>query len=144
MIIDDISIINSTNNNDNNGNFLLSGNDNTKINVTKLVSEDSNSNSSSAVSSEETYHHQQLNLDLSIGLPSSHTQMNTDKLKLEQLQGNEQQETKVITTSHGLCLCYSLGFQTNQVCCCSKTIGNSITNTVADNNMYRFSGPMDI
>ncbi|PNX92081.1 MYB-related protein 308-like protein, partial [Trifolium pratense] len=86
-----------------NGSFqLVGGYDNTKINVTKLVSEDSNSNSSSAVSSEETYHHQQLNLDLSIGLPSStsHTQINTDKLKIEQLQGDEQQETKVVTTSH--------------------------------------------
>ncbi|PNX76037.1 MYB-related protein 308-like protein [Trifolium pratense] len=131
-----------------NGSFqLVGGYDNTKINVTKLVSEDSNSNSSSAVSSEETYHHQQLNLDLSIGLPSStsHTQINTDKLKIEQLQGDEQQETKVVTTSHGLCLCYNLGFQSNQVCCCNKTIGNSITTTVADNNnMYRFYRPMDI
>ncbi|GAU36728.1 hypothetical protein TSUD_318260 [Trifolium subterraneum] len=149
-IINNISIINSSsNNNNNNGSFqLVSGYKNAKINVTKLVSEDSNSNSSSAVSSEETYHHQQLiNLDLSIGLPSltSHTQVNTNKLKLEQLQGDEQQETKVITTSHGLCLCYSLGFQSNQVCCCNKTIGNSInTTTAADTNMYRFYRPMDI
>jgi transcription factor MYB, plant len=138
MIIKDISIIN---NNDHSFK-LVSGYANTKINGTKLVCEDSNSNNSSGVSSEEACHHQ-LNLDLSIGLPSSHPQVNDEKLKLQQLQGDEQQETKV-TANHGLCLCYGLGFQSNQVCYCNKAIGNTVATNVTDNNMYRFYRPMNI
>nr|QSD99791.1 MYB family transcription factor [Melilotus albus] len=143
MIINGISVI-SSNINNNNSFQLVSGYANTKINGTKLVCEDSNSNSSSGVSSEETYHHQ-LNLDLSIGLPSQpHPQINTENLKLEQKQGDEQQETKAVTST-GVCLCYSLGFQSNQVCCCNKAIGNNnITTTVTDNSMYRFYRPMNI
>ncbi|XP_058781301.1 myb-related protein 308-like [Vicia villosa] len=116
------------------------------VSNSKLVCEDSNSNSSSGVSSDqEAYQHQQLNLDLSIGLPSSRPQNNKDNLMLQQPQDGdyEQQETKV-TPSHGVCLCYSLGFLRNQVCCCNKDIGNSVTTAVTDNNMYRFYRPMNI
>lgn len=139
MIIDDISIISRNKNNFQ----LVSGYANTKINGTKLVCEDSNSNNSSGVSSEEAGHHQ-LNLDLSIGLPSSHPQINDEKLKLQQRQGDdEQQETKVIT-SHGVCLCRNLGFQSTQVCCCNKALGNTVATNVTDNNIYRFYRPMNI
>lgn len=116
------------------------------VSKSKLVSEDSNSNSSSGVSSDqEAYQHQQLNLDLSIGLPSSHPQNNKDNLMLQQPQDGdyEQQETKV-TPSHGVCLCYSLGFLRNKVCCCNKDIGNTVTTAATDNNMYRFYRPMNI
>lgn len=138
-------IINDIRSNNNENSFkLVSGYANTKIDGTKLVCEDSNSNSSSGVSSEEACHHQ-LNLDLSIGPPSSLPQINDEKLKLQQLQGDEQQETKVITTTdHGFCLCYGLGFQSNQVCCCNKAIVNTVTTNVTGNNIYRFYRPMNI
>ncbi|KAI5404834.1 myb-related protein 308 [Lathyrus oleraceus] len=137
IIIKDASIVS----NSNKDNYV-----NTKINGTKLVCEDSNSNSSSGVSSDqEAYQHQQLNLDLSIGLPSSRPQINTHSLKLLQQpqDGDEQQETKV-APSHGVCLCYSLGFLRNKVCCCNRDIGNTVTTAVTDNNMYRFYRPMNI
>ncbi|CAK8568019.1 unnamed protein product [Lathyrus sativus] len=136
IIIKDVSIVS----NSNKDNYA-----NTKTNGTKLVCEDSNSNSSSGVSSDqEAYQHQQLNLDLSIGLPSSHPQIFPEKLKLQQPQdGDDQEETKV-APSHGVCLCYSLGFLRNKVCCCNKDIGNTATTAVTDNNMYRFYRPMNI
>ncbi|XP_057731656.1 myb-related protein 308-like [Arachis stenosperma] len=165
------SIILSTNiiNDNNNNKFQL---------VSELVCEDS-SNSSSGVTTieEQTYplhnhqnsnnnnhHHRQLNLDLSIGLPSqqnnqassnSMNQENNKKLKQEQEEahgvfyhhqwyGNSDNNNN----SKSVCLCYGLGFQSNnnKVCSCKGAIvgGTAVTTTAADNSLYRFYRPMNI
>lgn len=128
--------ISSNNNNNNNGGFQLASG---YAIGTDLVCEDS-SNSSSGVTTEETYPHQQLNLDLSIGLPSLQpaqvSPVNPDKLKQQQQQQEQGEQPKVmyqwygnVSSGQGVCLCYGLGFQSNQPCCCKA---------------YRFYRPMNI
>ncbi|XP_027357977.1 myb-related protein 308-like [Abrus precatorius] len=142
---DSISSSNNNHNNiNNNSGFQLvtSAYANTKIG-TELVGEDSNS--SSGVTTEEAYSHRQLNLDLSIGLPSQ-PQVSSEKLK-QQPQEHDQKPHVLYqwygnVTSQGVCLCYNLGFQSNQACCC-KAMGTATT-TASDNNLYRFYRPMNI
>ncbi|MED6186942.1 hypothetical protein PIB30_071579 [Stylosanthes scabra] len=151
------------------GTKILDNNNNKEKNikfqlVSDLVCEDS-SNSSSGVTIEEqtlTYplhHHQQLNLDLSIGLPSqqqaSSNSMNQENKKLKQEQegghdvfynhqwyGNNNNKSSV-------CLCYGLGFESNnnnKVCSCKGAIvgATAVTTTAAGNSLYRFYRPMNI
>ncbi|KAL2347137.1 hypothetical protein Fmac_001137 [Flemingia macrophylla] len=137
-----------------------SGYANSKIVGTDLVGEDSNS--SSGVTTEEALPHHQLNLDLSIGLPSQ-PHVNPEKLKPQQQQQQQEaqehehdQKPRVLyqwygnITGQGVCLCYSLGLQSNQACYCkamattTSTATTTVTTTATDNNLYRFYRPMNI
>lgn len=146
------------NNNNNNNGFQLVNNSayaNTKIGTDMIAAEDSNS--SSGVTTEESFPHHQLNLDLSIGLPSQpqvSSSLNPEKLKPEPQEHDDQKPQvlyqlygKNITGQQGVCLCYNLGLQSNQACYC-KTMGTSTTTvtttTATDRNLYRFYRPMNI
>ncbi|KAG5019502.1 hypothetical protein JHK87_015357 [Glycine soja] len=146
------------NNNNNNNGFQLVNNSayaNTKIGTDMIAAEDSNS--SSGVTTEESFPHHQLNLDLSIGLPSQpqvSSSLNPEKLKPEPQEHDDQKPQvlyqwygKNITGQQGVCLCYNLGLQSNQTCYC-KTMGTSTTTvtttTATDRNLYRFYRPMNI
>lgn len=143
-------------NNNNNGFQLVSNSAyaNTKIGTNLVAAEDSNS--SSGVTTEESVPHHQLNLDLSIGLPSQPqgSSLNPEKLKPEPQEHDDQKPQvlyqlygKNITGQQGVCLCYNLGLQSNQACYC-KTMGTSTTTvtttTATDRNLYRFYRPMNI
>ncbi|MED6145417.1 hypothetical protein PIB30_025054 [Stylosanthes scabra] len=163
-IIIGTKILDNNNNNINNNKFQL---------VSDLVCEDS-SNSSSGVTIEEqtlTYplhhHQQQLNLDLSIGLPSqesnnqasSNNSMIQENNKKKQLKKEQEEEGHDVFYNHqwygnnnnskSVCLCYGLGFQSNnnnKVCSCKGAIvgATAVTTTAADNSLYRFYRPMNI
>ncbi|KAI4343515.1 hypothetical protein L6164_010855 [Bauhinia variegata] len=119
-------------------NFGISGYTNTKI-ITDSAAEDSNSNSSSGVTA-EVEASPQLNLELSLGLPS--------QVSLKR-QRREQRHQRVLyqwygNARQGVCLCCNLKFQSNQTATCGcncKTMGTAPT---TDNNLYRFYGPLDI
>ncbi|XP_020212475.1 myb-related protein 308 [Cajanus cajan] len=153
----------SNNNNNNNNGFQLvsSGYVNAKIG-SDLVGEDSNS--SSGVTTEEALPHHQLNLDLSIGLPSQ-PHVNTEKLKQQmQTQPHEHDQKPHVLyqwygniTGQGVCLCYSLGLQSNQACYCkamgaaaaaaavtAATTTTAVTTTATEDNLYRLYRPMNI
>ncbi|KAH1112373.1 hypothetical protein AAZX31_04G187500 [Glycine max] len=138
-------------NNNNNGFQLVSNSAyaNTKIGTNLVAAEDSNS--SSGVTTEESVPHHQLNLDLSIGLPSQPqgSSLNPEKLKPEPQEHDDQKPQVLykwygnITSQQGVCLCYNLGLQSNQTCYC-KTMGTATTTTATDSNLYRFYRPMNI
>ncbi|XP_061369916.1 transcription repressor MYB6-like [Gastrolobium bilobum] len=121
----------------------------------KVVGTDSSggedSNSSSGVTTEEAYPHQ-LNLDLSLGLcsqPQDSNFMNPDMLKRQRQEQQEQQQVMYtwcgnIISSQDMCLCYSLGLQSNQACSC-KAMGSgaaatttTVTPPATDIKMCRF------
>ncbi|KAL9313929.1 hypothetical protein ACSQ67_019381 [Phaseolus vulgaris] len=122
-------------------------------NTATKVGTDEDSNSSSGVTVEESFPHHQLNLDLSIGLPSSHqvsSSVNPEKLKAQE----HDQKPHVLykwygnITGQAVCLCYSLGLQSGQACYC-KGVGATatttmVTTTATDSNLYRFYRPMNI
>lgn len=148
----------SSNNINNNNNFqLVSGYVNsTKIGTDLVGTEDSNS-SSGVTTEEQVYHHhhqqqqqQQINLDLSIGLPS-HQPINKISSSMNQEHNKVKQEPQVlyqwyngnnVSTSQGVCLCYGLGFQSNQACSCKAMGGTATATTATDNDLYRFYRPM--
>ncbi|KAG5035833.1 hypothetical protein JHK87_010743 [Glycine soja] len=121
----------------------------TAIGTNLVAAEDSNS--SSGVTTEESVPHHQLNLDLSIGLPSQPqgSSLNPEKLKPEPQEHDDQKPQVLykwygnITSQQGVCLCYNLGLQSNQTCYC-KTMGTATTTTATDSNLYRFYRPMNI
>ncbi|CAL0327733.1 unnamed protein product [Lupinus luteus] len=129
----------------------------------QLVNGTEDSNSSSGVTTDElAFHpHNHLNLDLSIGLPSNHpiapssSTMNPEnsdkKLKQEpQVLYQWYNRNNNVATSQqlqGVCLCYGLGFQSNnQACSCkametgTKTV--TATTTTDNHDLYRFYRPM--
>lgn len=151
----------SSNNINNNFQLVSSGYVNIKIGTDLVGTEDSNS--SSGVTTEElVYHHhqqqQQLNLDLSIGLPSQQPNKVSSSSSMNQEHNKVKQEPHVlyqwyngnnnVTTSQGVCLCYGLGFQSNQACSCKAMGGTATTTTkvtattATDNDLYRFYRPM--
>ncbi|CAL0319775.1 unnamed protein product [Lupinus luteus] len=124
----------------------------------QLINGTEDSNSCSDVTVEElAFHpHNQLNLDLSIGLPSNQPKLssstmnpeNKKKLKQESHVLDQWYNGNNVNTSHqqGLCLCYSLGFQSNNQRCSCKAMGTStitLTGTTAtNNNLCSFYQPM--
>ncbi|TKY73753.1 myb proto-oncogene protein [Spatholobus suberectus] len=142
---------NNINKNNNNGSFQLVASahaNDTKIG-TDLVGEDSNS--SSGVTTEESFPHHQLNLDLSIGLPSQPQVSSVAPEKLKPQPQELDQKPRVLyqwygnISGQGVCLCYSLGLQSNQACYC-KAMGTAatVTTTATENNLCRFYRPMNI
>jgi len=141
-----------TNNSNNSNGFQLVSNS-AYANTATKVGTDEDSNSSSGVTVEESFPHHQLNLDLSIGLPSSHqvsSSVNPEKLKAQE----HDQKPHVLykwygnITGQAVCLCYSLGLQSGQACYC-KGVGATatttmVTTTATDSNLYRFYRPMNI
>ncbi|XP_054806960.1 transcription factor MYB8-like [Prosopis cineraria] len=114
----------------------------------ELVSsgEDSSSNSSSGITTEESadnsdHHQQQLNLELSIGLPSSSDDTKTIVVHPSgSLKRQRREEVQVALRWYGndnesgeqVCLCCSLGFQSvggNQACRC-KAMKSSTSSSV--------------
>ncbi|RDX63213.1 Transcription repressor MYB4 [Mucuna pruriens] len=146
--------ITSNNNNNNGFQLVTSTYGNTKVaNVgTDLVGEDSNS--SSGVTTEEALPPYQLNLDLSIGLPSHvSNSVNPEKLKQEQPHQDQERDKKPHVlyqwyhgniTGQGVCVCYSLGLQSNQACYCKPMAASTTTTVTTDSNLYRFYRPMNI
>ncbi|QCE15050.1 myb proto-oncogene protein [Vigna unguiculata] len=146
-----ITTNNNINNNNSNG-FQLVGNSG-YANATTKVGTDEDSNSSSGVTVEESLPHHQLNLDLSIGLPSPQqvsSSVNPEKLKAQE----HDQKPHVLykwygnITGQGVCLCYSLGLQSDQACYCkgmgATATATTVTTTSTDSNLYRFYRPMNI
>ena len=140
------------NNNVNNKNDATSNN---KIMVkTETLCEDSNSSSGVTTIEEPTCAppHPHLNLDLTIGLPSSvnHHQDIKSKGKLQEQHHQQQvlyQWYGGFTSHQGVCLCYGLGFQTpkDHPCTCkSAMLPPSVSETTPSDTMYRFYNPMNI
>lgn len=157
--------------NDNNGNFQLLTNLGGCYANPKVVGTESSggaygggedSNSSSGVTTEDTAcrfppSQPPLNLELSIGLPYSSNDNDSAKR-----QPQERQEAKVVLPwygkkdgrGQGVCLCRSLGFQSNNQVCNCKAMGDTTTNstmptstvitTTSNTNMYRFFSPLNI
>ncbi|KAE9587355.1 hypothetical protein Lal_00004387 [Lupinus albus] len=123
----------------------------------QLVNGTEDSNSSSGVTTDElAFHpHNQLNLDLSIGLPSNHTKApSSSTMNPENNKKKLKQEPHVLYQWYngnnnvaGVCLCYGLGFQSNKQTCSCKAMETSTTTvtakTASDNHdLYRFYPPM--
>ncbi|CAL0305243.1 unnamed protein product [Lupinus luteus] len=123
----------------------------------QLVNGTEDSNCSSGVTTEElTFNpHNQLNLDLSIGLPTNQPTVSSSTMKPENNKKLKQEPqilykwyngNNVNTTQQGVCLCYGLGFQSNNKACSCKAMGTAattVTATIATNNdVCRFYQPM--
>ncbi|XP_054821898.1 transcription factor MYB8-like [Prosopis cineraria] len=168
---DTVAVIrsNSDGSDDNNSKFQLAttelGSANNNNNATKIVKTESaceDSNSSSGLTTEEAAcARAQLNLELTIGLPSDQPSPgNRDKFK-RQARDQPRPDQQVLyhwygnfsSSSQGVCLCYGLGFQTkDQACSCKLAMGASAVTTTANppavtenaTDMYRFYTPMNI
>ncbi|KAE9604205.1 putative transcription factor MYB-HB-like family [Lupinus albus] len=120
---------------------------------------DEDSNCSSGVTTEELAshpHNNQLNLDLSIGLSTDQPKVSSSTMNHENNKKLKQEPqflyqwyngNNINITQHGVCLCYGLGFQSNNQACSCKAMGTSTTTTVSatiatNNDMYRFYQPM--
>ncbi|KAE9608631.1 hypothetical protein Lal_00020876 [Lupinus albus] len=124
----------------------------------ELLNGTEDSNSSSDVTTEElAFHpHNQLNLDLSIGLPSNQPKHSSSTVNPENKRKLKQEPQVVYQWYNGnnintsqqqhVCLCYGLGFQSNNQTCSCKTMGTSTTTltgtTTTNNNLYRIYQPM--
>ncbi|OIV98125.1 hypothetical protein TanjilG_25990 [Lupinus angustifolius] len=130
----------------------------TSNNNFQFVNGTEDSNCSSGVTIEELAFnpHNQLNLDLSIGLSTNQPKVSSSTINQENKNKKLKQEpqilyqlyngNKVNTTQQGVCLCYGLGFQSNNKACSCKAMGSAtttVTATIATNNdMCRFYQPM--
>ncbi|XP_028785141.1 transcription repressor MYB6-like [Neltuma alba] len=165
------AVVSSSNDggNNNNSKFQLvtelgSANNNNATKIVKTESPCEDSNSSSGVTTEEAAcAHAQLNLELTIGLPSDQpSSVNQDKFKQRQPQEHPRPEQVLYhwygnfsSAGQGVCLCYGLGFQSkDQACSCKLAMGAvvvapnassppTVTETATD-TMYRFYTPMNI
>ncbi|KOM41036.1 hypothetical protein LR48_Vigan04g123400 [Vigna angularis] len=148
----DVVITNNNINSNNSNGFHLVSHTGYANAITK-VGTDEDSNSSSGVTVEESLPHHQINLDLSIGLPSSRqvsSSVNPEKLKAQE----HDQKPHVLynwygnITGQSVCLCYSLGLQSDQACYCkgmgATATATTVTTTATDSNLYRFYRPMNI
>lgn len=104
----------------------------------------SNNTSGSGVTTEEA--HQELNLELSIGLPQQPRIINQKPAAGGSYQffganTNNNHSTGAAQTG-AACLCYNLGFQNSKLACsCSSNPMPMSTIITADNNLHRFYRP---
>ncbi|KAK9231589.1 hypothetical protein WN943_021827 [Citrus x changshan-huyou] len=104
----------------------------------------SNNTSGSGVTTEEA--HQELNLELSIGLPQQPRIINQKPAAGGSYQffganTNNNPSTGAAQTG-AACLCYNLGFQNSKLACsCSSNPMPMSTIITADNNLHRFYRP---
>ncbi|GMY12652.1 myb-related protein 308-like [Fagus crenata] len=118
---------------------------NTNVKVGSECGEESNS--SSGVTTEEVFP-EQLNLELSIGLPykSQINMINELKQQPQQQQQVSFQWYGIGNVSEGVCLCCHLGFQNTQPCSCkakAKAKAMATTTTLTADNLYRYYRPVN-
>ncbi|XP_057421312.1 transcription repressor MYB6-like [Lotus japonicus] len=159
------TITNKNMKNDSSTNIIISNNNDNNITnnisfqLVKIgndtVHEDSNSSSGVTIEEASPHHHQQLNLELSIGLPSHQYQNQLASSSSVKLKHEQQEEPPRINlyqqwcgnVSQGACVCYGLGFQTNQACCCramATAAATTVTKAANEDDIFRFYRPMNV